>query len=339
MRILDRWVYPINRPLKAHEKQHQLDPKIPIEGVKPWDWLSLIKMNSTYMELVDNGYHDKSPMLIWYIFASSIIVFSTFYFGYSFLLDGDFSLVEIFIEMVFFIIGFVFSLFLLWIVSLQVFKKTHYPIRLNRKTRKVYQIKAKDEVLEANWDDLYFFVQHGGAKTPFEVMDIRAHILNENRETVLGTFVLMSVEFANQRNIHEAWEYIRSYMEDADGVEKAYNNRELCLPIDGRREGALFAIFRTYMFNIPIMQFLMAIQPTIEVLGRCLSIYTSKIPVWPKRVEDACLVDPDDPYQCNWRDNRKFTFGELGWPIICTVFGLLQIAAVVGWLLFRTVLS
>src|SRR5699024_4708650 len=183
---------------------------IPIEGVKPWDWLSLIKMNSTYMELVDNGYHDKSPMLIWYIFASSIIVFSTFYFGYSFLLDGDFSLVEIFIEMVFFIIGFVFSLFLLWIVSLQVFKKTHYPIRLNRKTRKVYQIKAKDEVLEANWDDLYFFVQHGGAKTPFEVMDIRAHILNENRETVLGTFVLMSVEFANQRNIHEAWEYIRS---------------------------------------------------------------------------------------------------------------------------------
>ena len=35
---------------------------------------------------------------------------------------------------------------------------------------------------------------------------------------------------------------------------------------------------------------------------------TSKIPVWPKEVEDACAIEPGDPYVKDWRNNPKSYF-------------------------------
>ena len=44
--------YEINRPLTDAEKNSQLDPKEQASDA-PLDWLSVIKLNSTYLELID----------------------------------------------------------------------------------------------------------------------------------------------------------------------------------------------------------------------------------------------------------------------------------------------
>lgn len=57
------------------------------------------------------------------------------------------------------------------------------------------------------------------------------------------------------------------------------------------------------------------------MLGRIFAMWTSKQPHWPKDVEDANLIDADDPYVLTWRDNLSLGWWELWWPTICTVIG------------------
>ncbi len=39
------------------------------------------------------------------------------------------------------------------------------------------------------------------------------------------------------------------------------------------------------------------------------------------------MIEPDDPYRRDWRDNVKFSFQDGVWPVICFVVGL----GVVAW--------
>jgi hypothetical protein len=40
-------------------------------------------------------------------------------------------------------------------------------------------------------------------------------------------------------------------------------------------------------------------------LGRVIAMWTSQIPKWPQEVEDACTVEPNDPYARDWRMNTR----------------------------------
>ena len=313
--------YKINRSLTEKERQGKLE-KSEVASEHPLDWMSVIKLNNTFLELVDRWYPVKGfaawqGVMISTISMGGLVAFLWLAMKMNELGFWIFSVIT----------TLVFSFFI-WVgyrgLRFDVFRSTHYPIRLNRKTRQVHVFRPRDKVLTTSWDDLFVCVMENDMPLFDKSFDIRAHVLDEDGETVRDTFTLGYAYMGDKESILQLWEYIRRYMEETNGVEENYKLTELCLPIDGRREGVAFGILRTFApaANRPIPQLLLSPIAALIILGRWFAMYTCKVPRWPEEVEAACQVDPDDPYQKDWRDNGKYDFWELGWPLICFVVGL-----------------
>jgi len=181
----------------------------------------------------------------------------------------------------------------------------------------------------------FFCAQKNDLPLFTDSIDVRAHVLADDGETVLDTFTLAYPFLGDHAGLMRLWEYIRRYMEEPDGVKKNYDLTEICMPVDGRREGLAFGLIRTFApyAKWPLMQLLGSPLWALTTLGRWLAMYTSKVPMWPENVEAACKVEPDDPYQKDWRNNGKYDFYELWWPVICFVIGLAVLVAGIWWLL------
>ncbi|MDH5822336.1 phage holin family protein [Luteimonas sp. RD2P54] len=324
--------YKINRPLTKEERQRRLK-KTEQASADPQDWLSVIKLNSTYLELVDRWYPVRG-FAAWeggVILAIASGAIGAFL--WLAIAENDFAR-----WISFAMVAAIFSVFV-WIgykgMRFDIFRQTHYPIRFNRRTRQVYVTRPSDTVLIVSWDDLFICAQENDLPLFTSSVDVRAHVLAEDGESVKDTFTLGYPFLGDKVGLMRLWEYIRRYMEDPDGVEKNYELTKLCLPIDGRREGFAFGLVRTFApyTKWPVLQLLASPLWTMTTLGRCLAMYTSKVPAWPAEVEAACQVDPDDPYQKDWRQNGKYDFYELGWPVICFVVGLVVLVTGIAWLL------
>lgn len=323
--------YKINRPLTEEERNGQLNPKQPASD-DPLDWLSVIKINSTYLELVDRWYAIKGfsvwmGMMLFFPFLVGLLGFAWVAVTSNEL--GGWVLAAVAIPLCAF-----FVCFGLYGIRLDAFRQTHYPIRLNRKTRQVYAYRPDGTIIQASWDALFFCEMQNKLTLGQASYDIRAHVLDENGETVKDTFTLGYVDLGERGTLIQLWEYVRRYMEEPDGVKKNYQLTELCPPIDGRREGLAFGIVRTFAptANRVIPQLLISPMEALNILGRWFAMSTSKVPRWPEEVEAACQVDPDDPYCKDWRDNGKYDFWELGWPLICFAVGLVVIGTGITWL-------
>lgn len=323
--------YKINRHLTDGERDSILE-KTEVSSSSAVDWISVVKINSRYLELVDRWYPVKGsaawqggmlvlPCLIAIVFLLFIAVDK-----------GGIG------AWMFFCLASSVLLFFVWAgwrgMRFDLFRSTHYPIRLCRKERKVYVFRPGESVLEASWDDIVVCVTENKLPLFDNSVDIRAHVLGEDGETVVSTFTLGYPYMGSEEDALQLWEYIRRYMEDPDGVENSYHLTKLCPPIDGRREGLLFGIVRTFApaANHMAIQLILSPVAALNVLGRWLAMYTSKVPRWPEEIEAVCQIDPDDPYQKDWRSNGKYDFWELGWPVICFVVGLVMLAAGAIWL-------
>ncbi|MCE8021764.1 hypothetical protein HOP51_16830 [Halomonas sp. MCCC 1A11036] len=323
--------YKLDRPLTEEERKGQLNPKKPVSD-DPLDWLSVIKINSTYLELVDRWYAGKG-FATWMggMFAVPFTL-GLFYIIYSSIKQA--SPVMWMLDLLFSLAVMFFAWVGIWIMRHEVFRQTHYPIRLNRKTRQVYAYRPDGTILRADWDKLFICAITTGSSEMTRIEDIRAHVLAEDGETVKDTFTLGYPYLGNRKGLLQLWEYIRRYMEEPDGVERNYKQTEICMPLDGRREGLVFGLVRAFapMAKWPLMQLLVSPLWTLTTLGRWFAMYTCKVPRWPEEVEAACQVGPDDPYQKDWRDNGKYDFWELGWPLVCFAVGLTVLGIGAVWL-------
>ncbi|MDR5894378.1 hypothetical protein QC820_16435 [Halomonas mongoliensis] len=313
--------YKVKRQLTEEERKGWLNPNQPASDA-PLDWLSVIKINSTYMELVDRWYAIKgSTVWLGIVFAPATFIGELVFFWAAVKHNelGGWILAA-------FTIPFCITIFFfcLYGVRLDAFRQTHYPIRLNRKARQVYAFRPDGTVIQESWDNLFICAITTGSSEMTRTQDIRAHILAEDGETIIDTFTLGYPYLGDLEGMLQLWEYIRRYMEEPDGVQKNYKQTEICMPIDGRREGLAFGLVRAFtpMAKWPLMQLLVSPLWTLTTLGRWFAMYTCKVPRWPEEVEVACQVDPDDPYRKDWRDNGKYDFWELGWPLICFIVGL-----------------
>ncbi|WP_058834868.1 DUF6708 domain-containing protein [Luteimonas abyssi] len=324
--------YKLNRPLTDEERASQLRSDKQASS-EPQDWLSVIKLNSTYLELVDRWY----PVKGWWTWMGAMIAIPCMGFVAALALIA-FERNEFAGWMTLAFVAPVFGLFgwaALSMVHTEAFRQTHYPIRLNRKTRKVYAFRPDGTVLQAPWDRLFLCAVKNELTMWQSSQDVRAHILDEDGETVKDTFTLAYHEFSGRDELMQLWEYIRRYMEEPDGVEQCHQEVSLCLPVDGRREGLAFGIVRTFAMaaNQLAIQLIASPIAALTVMGRWFSMYTSKVPVWPAEVEAACQIDADDPYQKNWRSNGQYDFYELWWPAVCFVIGLAVVVGGIWWLL------
>lgn len=331
--------YVVNRPLTDEERETHYRQR-ETGDADPSDFLSVIRFNETYIDLVDRWY----PVTGFSVWLGCLIGFACLYgiFGmWDGLLNG---LAEVVVgSVVALLVLTVFMLFLcgagIFMVGTECFRWTHYPMRLNRKTRQVHVFRQNGTVLTVPWDDL--FIVRGEAKSPMmgTTYDLRAHVLDADGTTVRESFSLGYTFPCDEKSMDKFWAFLQPYMEAADGVERTANvlKDSFLMPVDGRKEGWRWSIARTFApgGRWPWAQLLLCIPLGLNAVGRMFAMWTSGQPAWPAEVEAAGVVDADDPYRRTWRDNPPLGWWELYWPLLCTVIGVGLFVGVIAMIVAR----
>ncbi|WP_139313664.1 MULTISPECIES: DUF6708 domain-containing protein [Salinicola] len=314
------------------------------ESVKsmPMDFFSVIKVNSSYIELVDRWYPIRgfwawlSVMLgCGSLLVSGALLYAVFFpIGEPMIPGVGAKIFFLFLSLMFFLV----ACFGAWYAfKVECLGYTHYPIRLNRKTREVYFFRQDGTVLTVPWESLSLTL--GESKNPLvgKTYDLRARVLEEDGETVRESFSLGYTFPGKPESMDKFWAFLQPYMEAEDGVERTCRElrKSLLMPVDGRREGWRWSIFRTFApgLHYPWTMLLLCIPLGLNAVGRMLAMSTCKIPQWPEEVERANPEEPDDPYRLTWRDNGPLGWWELYWPLLCTVIGVGSFIGILGWVI------
>ncbi|WP_336222117.1 DUF6708 domain-containing protein [Citrobacter amalonaticus] len=268
---------------------------------------NVIRLNSTYLELVDKGYYLRGGGTL---FAG--IVFSMMFvigilwplFQFLFLGGGKHAAWGVLITawvLIFLPISWISYKFLIS----EVFSWTHYPIRFNRKNQMVYFFQDRDQVLAVPWKNLIFVA--GNNSNNRGTWSIFCGVVADDGEKISHIFPLPAREW-DTRLLGVFWEFIRCYMEEEECLADLAEAVAYCIPVEKQKEGWLFGLLymaRTsvgklsLVVNIPAYPILLAIS-----IPRWIVMQTSKIPVWPEEVAAACLVEPDDPVNIGAENNR-----------------------------------
>lgn len=329
--------YKVNRPLTEQERREQLDLG-QRSGFEPADALTTIRINSTYLEVVDRWYALKGTavwMALLIMLPFSWIAMQAL--GFMINKNEAGAWFSGALGVVVFGGGVAAAFFLGF--RLEAFRWTHYPIRLNRKTRQVHVFRQDGSVLTTPWDSLFLHVGHSSPPMAGEELDVRAHVLDADGETVRETFTPGFVFLGPDTAVMTQWEFLRRYMEEPDYLPEAHRHVEIANPIHDRREGFAHGVMRCFGLGAryPLLQLLLSPILALNSLGRWIAMVTSKVPQWPAEVEAACRIEPDDPYRKDWRNNIKLGFWELWWPMICFTIGLVLV--VWGAISFARVLA
>jgi hypothetical protein len=294
--------YPANRALNDQERAHHLKQKQRL-NVEPHYQLSVIQMNSTYLESVDKWFAWKGvisalALTLLAIFAGTLGLISIRWLleagattsdDTGFLLANGLCMAAVFVCL---------AWALIWLLRKESFAYTHYPMRFNRKTRMVHVFRPDGTVLSASWDQLYFTLGHMAQWNDWEV---RAHVLDPDKSTVRESFALSYVgslsTASDQDFVRAHWEFIRRYMED--GPQAVSDQVQFCMPVDGRRESFGVGMERVFA-NIAGASFPLycLLFPFCLVVGwfRWIAMRTSEIPQWPADVEASGAIEPGDVY-------------------------------------------
>jgi hypothetical protein len=300
--------FKLNRPLTEQEIICHLPQKERTRCL-PFYCGNVIKMNSTYLECVDNFFAMKGmvtglmlPLAVFFIFnilrfvISDIQRWDTFHPSEKdslvWLITLGCCMALIFLSLAFY--GF----------SKELFRLTHYPIRFNRKTRKVHFFRTRDcKPVTADWDNLYFTV-YRPENQMFDKLEVIAHVMAGDGKTVLDTFALPfehEDDYANENPlILIQFEFIRRYMEEPDELPALAEQVTDVVNVADRRETWLAGyshMTRGYEFFLMLIIGFMAL---FTATGRWIANHTSKIPKWPAEIEAECQIEPDDPYIRDW---------------------------------------
>lgn len=287
--------YPANRPLKDEERQRQLHQKQRLE-VDAGDDVTVIRFNATYLELMDKWLDARGIMTSVAVMSLFLGAFIGGIFPYDYLAGnqlnagwGWFAIAMAFVSLLPISLG-------LLALKTDAFRYTHFPIRLNRKTKMVHVFRTNGTVLSVPWDEVFFCV----AALPQNNWEIQGHVLDADGVTVKETFALPVVGTGegDREQLSRYWEFVRRYMEDGPGsVAKLV---EYCLPIAERREsfadGFHHLHARAHAAPAPVLVGVLLIY-LVTYPGRWIALRTSKIPQWPAEVETVNVIETNDPYR------------------------------------------
>ncbi|MGH8074161.1 MAG: DUF6708 domain-containing protein [Lysobacter sp.] len=319
--------YPVDRPLTDEERSHRYRQNAASKA-PPMDFLSVIKVNNRYIELVDRWYPIKgfNAWLGACIAGVSALISGGIIWAFFWAPVADQRGALWFILIVLLPICLGMSWGGWWLIRTECGRWTHYPMRLNRKTGQVHVFRQDGTVLTVPWDEL--FITLGKARSPITdtTYDLRAHVLDADGKTVRESFSLGYTFPGKAESMDKFWAFLQAYMEAPDGVERTYKHLEdgLLMPLDGRKEGWRWSVARTFAFmgHWPWMQILFCVPFGLTAVGRMFAMATSKQPAWPAEIEAANTIESDDPHQLTWRDNGPLGWWELYWPLLCTVLGV-----------------
>jgi hypothetical protein len=200
--------------------------------------------------------------------------------------------------------------FAIWGLRKESFHLTHFPARLNRKTRMIHLFRPERNggVLSVPWDKVFFTLGRGQSQGYW---DVRGHILAPDGQTVQETFSL-GTPWGDREQVRQHWEYMRRYMEQ--GPQSILEATLMYLPIADAKERGMFAFFRLMMLFPGLTVGLVIFVPAclLIMLGRLFANATSRIPQWPADIEAQCAIEPGDAFERDARNNR---YNRWGWPV------------------------
>jgi hypothetical protein len=288
--------YPVNRALTVEEVEHYLPQTKPSRS-RPLYQLSVIRMNSTYLECVDKFFGWKGGF--------SSMAFASLFLTFGFFIAVTFSEIVrpegirpdmLWFALEIFILCIVVYLMFRSVLIKECFQYTHYPIRFNRKTRMVHVFRQDGTVMSESWDLLFFTL----CREKDDNWDVRGHRLADDRRTVVETFSLPYTGVLDDDEsdpfIWGQWEFVRRYMED--GPAELIGQVEHVMDVAEKREAFTEGFFRLLaMFAMnTFVVILMSPFSFFYALGRWICMHTGKIPYWPAEIEAECQIEPDDPY-------------------------------------------
>lgn len=294
---------PKQRPLTDQERLLHLDSNTP-SVAEPHYALSVTRINSTYIEIVSPGYEMYGLATLFGILSWAVIIFMIIVFSYSLIRtfgnDGWFGDAAL----VIFLLGPALTL-IAWLGTIffraELFGYTQYPIRFNRKNRMVYDFTWDGKVNSAPWDEIFFTLSPVMPRL-INSARLQGLFLDEKREMVLNFFQFGTPSDTNIGALAQ-WEFYRRYMEE--GPEKLIGQVKYCMP-SGKRESFRTGLERISA-NFPGCFLKLILFPVSFIIAcsRWVAMRTCKVPVWPKEVEDACAIEPGDPYVKDHRSNPK----------------------------------
>lgn len=187
----------------------------------------------------------------------------------------------------------------------ECFRKTHYPIRFNRKTQMVYVYHVNGEILTLPWKNIFFTSATSGGV--MQEWGIDGHIMEEDGETVINTFSLPVSVMGSKNMLGRFWEFIRCYMEE-DVLEDLADLVVLCPPVENKKEGYIFGLQYLLKMDSRLEWLHLPIKLPLALLAsiaRYIAMQTSKIPQWSQEVLDACRVESDDPINISAANNPE----------------------------------
>lgn len=243
--------FAVNRPLTVAEERGRLNISAPI-GMPVRSGLSVIRISASYLEVVDRWYPVKGFNVWLSVLGALAFVPTSTYLLINLIISGEpFKEDERWILWCFWAFIAPLSLFILagivWLFRSECFRWTHYPIRLDRVSRKVHFFRQNGTVATGDWDRLFFFIGESTTPPIGRTHDIRTHFLSEDGETVLETFSLGYEYMGSRQDLLELWEFIRQYMEGNDEVvARLCTSVQICIPVHDRKEGFSFGVVRTF---------------------------------------------------------------------------------------------
>jgi len=202
-------------------------------------------------------------------------------------------MMTVFLVLVCFFLGGLMLLMASHPLKTEAFRYTHYPVRFNRKTRKVYWFRDDATIAVEDWDKL--FVYSGAAL--LSTHQVRCHRLAEDGETVLDTLALPYSCEPDAPYLLSQWEFVRQYMEE--GPEKLVGQVDAVQDIADRHQGfwAGFLRFLAYIAGSHTAAAII-LAPLIFFfsISRWIAMRLCVIPAWPAEIEAECHFEPDDPY-------------------------------------------
>ncbi|OAT77133.1 hypothetical protein A9B99_07445 [Mangrovibacter phragmitis] len=276
--------------------QTQSNPDV--RGVSGFD--SVVRLNSTYLEVVDRGYNWRGVMTL-----GGGVIFSTAFIMcflipiYEMIWLEEVELIGILIMAVVWLIFVLpISFFSYKAFISEIFFSTYYPIRFNRKTGMVYIWQTGGNVQTVPWCDMRFVLygEKGQCSKDWSLIGC----LTEKDGNTITQIIPLSVELNWGKEFIDAyWEFIRCYMEEGDEyLPDLADTIPWCPPVDQQKEGWLFGLLYIstqvsrmgWSVHIPLIPLFLAVS-----LVRWLVMLTSKIPCWPADIMAACQVAEDDP--------------------------------------------
>ena len=301
------------RPLTEQDRQWHLP--IGQQAGIPHASDTVIRMNSTYLEMVDGNYEGRGVISATGMAVAGIPACGIIALFISSLRNHDFDkrmntadwstalpysislymLATIFILCVIFLIRHIGE----W------FRYTHYPIRFNRKRRSVHVFRGDGTVLEAPWDSIYFTLHESKKVGGMTWLGISGLVLKDP-QTVEEQFTF-GYSSTSIGNCQRHWEFVRRYMQHGPQAVMHAEGFTYCLPIADKKETPYQAWIEllSTMGTSTVLRIAMTPFLVVFFIGRMFANATCKVPLWPADVEAACLIDANDPYVRDSRSNPE----------------------------------